>query len=210
VRFAQAGHRSRCVSRRVVRQRQCIHPGWLRPAAAAGSGPAGRTRWSPARCGAQSGFWRTFAGLRTRSRRRHGQRYIRPEPHYLDPSCGARCPAPARQWSTVVLAGREWPAVTRMPGRPRRVSHAADTRLPACWHPGRRAIGHVGGIRCRPGRRRPRARRARRGRRRAWWRSPGRSGPSGARHGPATLSVTGPDDRPFARMCGSGHLAWPD
>jgi len=40
----------------------------------------------------------------------------------------------------------------------------------------------------------------RRGRWRAWWRLPGRSGPSGARSGPATLSLTGPDDRPFARM----------
>jgi hypothetical protein len=35
---------------------------------------------------------------------------------------------------------------------------------------------------------------------RAWCCSPGRSGPSGARSGPATLSLTGPDDRPFARM----------
>ena len=41
------------------------------------------------------------AGSRTRPQ---------PGPHHLDPSSGARCPAPAaaaRQWSTVVIAGRE-------------------------------------------------------------------------------------------------------
>ena len=49
-----------------------------------------------------------------------------------------------------------------------------------------------------------------RGRWRARRRSPGRSGPSGARSSPATLSLTG---RMIARLpgcAGSGHLGWPD
>jgi hypothetical protein len=118
-----------------------------------------------------------------------------PEPHHLDPSSGARCPAAAaaaRQWSTVVFAGRECPAATRLPGQPRRgQSRSPALRLPACWHPGRRPSATPAGS----------------GARR---RSPGGSGPSGARSSPATFSLAG---RMMARLpgcAGSGHLGWPD